>query len=43
VNRGASETGSTSSQVLSSAQALSMESNKLKVEVDKCLPKVGAA
>jgi hypothetical protein len=33
--KGAGETGSASSQVLSSAQALSAEGNKLRVEVDK--------
>jgi PAS domain S-box-containing protein len=43
VNRGASETGSASSQVLSSARSLSSESNHLKVEVDKFLMTVRAA
>jgi len=43
VSRGASETGSASSQVLSSAQALSQESNRLKVEVAKFLASVRAA
>jgi methyl-accepting chemotaxis protein len=43
VNRGASETGSASAQVLSSAQSLSSESNHLKTEVDKFLHTVRAA
>jgi methyl-accepting chemotaxis protein len=43
VNKGAGETGSASSQVLSSAQALSAEGNKLKVDVDKFLRTVRAA
>jgi methyl-accepting chemotaxis protein len=43
VNRGAAETGSASSQVLSSAQSLSNESNHLKVEVEKFLTTVRAA
>lgn len=43
VNRGASETGSASAQVLSAAQALANESNHLKVEVDKFLSTVRAA
>lgn len=43
VQRGASETGSASSQVLSSAQSLSIESNRLKAEVDKFLATVRAA
>ncbi|MGP0092213.1 MAG: methyl-accepting chemotaxis protein [Xanthobacteraceae bacterium] len=43
VNKGAGETGSASSHVLSSAQALSAEGNKLKVEVDKFLQTVRAA
>jgi methyl-accepting chemotaxis protein len=43
VQRGASETGSASSQVLSSAQSLSTESNRLKLEVDKFLSTVRAA
>ena len=43
VNRGASETGSASAQVLSSAQSLSSESNHLKVEVEKFLTTVRAA
>jgi methyl-accepting chemotaxis protein len=43
VNRGAAETGSASSQVLSSAQSLSSESNHLKLEVDKFLVTVRAA
>ena len=43
VNKGAGETGSASSQVLSSAQALSAQGNRLKVEVDKFLQTVRAA
>jgi methyl-accepting chemotaxis protein len=43
VSKGAGETGAASSQVLSSAQALSAEGNKLKVEVDKFLRTVRAA
>jgi methyl-accepting chemotaxis protein len=41
VNRGASETGSASAQVLSSAQSLSKESNRLKLEAQKFLSTVG--
>jgi methyl-accepting chemotaxis protein len=43
VNRGAGETGSASGEVLSSAQALSAEGNKLKVEVARFLETVRAA
>ena len=43
VNRGASETGSASSQVLSSAQMLSNENKRLKAEVDRFLATVRAA
>lgn len=43
VNKGARETGSASSQVLSSAQSLSGESNRLRLEVDKFLNTVRAA
>ena len=43
VNQGASETGSASSQVLSSAQSLSRESSHLKIEVQKFLETVRAA
>jgi len=43
VNRGASETGSASAQVLSSAQSLANESNRLKAEVGKFLATVRAA
>jgi methyl-accepting chemotaxis protein len=43
VNRGAGETGTASAQVLSSAQSLSGESNRLKLEVDKFLSTVRAA
>jgi len=43
VNRGASETGSASTQVLASARSLSAEGNKLKIEIDRFLSKVRAA
>jgi methyl-accepting chemotaxis protein len=43
VQRGASETGSASSLVLSAAQSLSGESNRLKLEVGKFLNSVRAA
>jgi methyl-accepting chemotaxis protein len=43
VQRGASETGSASTQVLSSAQSLSAESGRLKLEMDKFLNTVRAA
>ena len=43
VNEGASQTGSASSQVLSSARVLSREGNVLKAEVDKFLAMVRAA
>jgi methyl-accepting chemotaxis protein len=43
VNRGSSETGAASAQVLSAAQSLSAESNRLKLEVDKFLLTVRAA
>ncbi|MBC7577176.1 MAG: MCP four helix bundle domain-containing protein [Tardiphaga sp.] len=43
VSRGASETGAASSQVLSAAQSLSVESTRLKIEVDKFLATVRAA
>jgi methyl-accepting chemotaxis protein len=43
VNRGASETGSASAQVLSSAQSMSSESARLKLEVNKFLSMVRAA
>jgi len=43
VEHGASETGSASSQVLSAAQSLSNESNRLKLEVGKFLSSVRAA
>ncbi|MBK5959580.1 methyl-accepting chemotaxis protein [Rhodoplanes elegans] len=43
VNRGAGEAGSASAQVLSSAQALSMESNRLRAEVDRFMATVRAA
>jgi methyl-accepting chemotaxis protein len=43
VQRGASETGTASSQVLSAAQSLSSESNRLKLEVGRFLSSVRAA
>src|SRR5450631_373799 len=43
VRRGAGETGSASSQVLSAAQSLSRDSNRLKLEVGKFLNSVRAA
>ena len=43
VTKGANETGSASSQVLSSAPALSSEGSKLKVEVARFLTTVRAA
>jgi methyl-accepting chemotaxis protein len=43
VQRGASETGSASTQVLSAAQSLSANSNRLKLEVGKFLNAVRAA
>jgi methyl-accepting chemotaxis protein len=43
VQRGAGETGSASSQVLSAAQSLSGDSNRLKLEVGKFLSTVRAA
>ncbi|KJC50494.1 chemotaxis protein [Bradyrhizobium sp. LTSP885] len=43
VQRGANETGSASSQVLSAAQSLSSDSNRLKLEVGKFLNSVRAA
>jgi methyl-accepting chemotaxis protein len=43
VQRGASETGSASSQVLSAAQSMSRDSNRLKLEVSKFLNSVRAA
>jgi methyl-accepting chemotaxis protein len=43
VQRGASETGSASAQVLSAAQSLSGDSNRLKLEVGKFLNSVRAA
>ncbi len=43
VQHGASETGSASSQVLSSARSLSADSNRLKLEVGKFLDSVRAA
>ncbi len=43
VNKGAAETGAASAQVLSSAQSLSGESSRLKLEVDRFLSTVRAA
>jgi len=43
VNRGASETGSASTQVLASAKSLSAEGNKLRIEIDRFLTTVRAA
>jgi methyl-accepting chemotaxis protein len=43
VQRGAGETGSASSQVLSAAKSLSVDSNRLKLEVGKFLGTVRAA
>ena len=43
VQRGASETGTASTQVLSAAQSLSGDSNRLKLEVGKFLTTVRAA
>jgi methyl-accepting chemotaxis protein len=43
VSRGAAETGAASSQVLTSAQSLANESNRLKLEMDKFLATVRAA
>ena len=43
VNQGARRTGTASAQVLSSAQSLSGESNRLRLEVDKFLDTVRAA
>jgi methyl-accepting chemotaxis protein len=43
VQRGASETGTASTQVLSAAQSLSGDSNRLKLEVGKFLDSVRAA
>ena len=43
VERGAAETGASSSQVLSAAQMLSRDSNRLKLEVGKFLNAVRAA
>lgn len=43
VNKGTNETGSASSQVLTAAQSLSVESTRLKSEVDRFLQSVRAA
>ncbi len=43
VNRSTGETGAASSQVLAAAQSLAVESNRLKMEVDRFLTSVRAA
>jgi methyl-accepting chemotaxis protein len=43
VQRGATDTGSASSQVLSAAQTLSADSGRLEAEVEKFLTAVRAA
>jgi hypothetical protein len=43
VQRGASETGTASSQLLAAARALAGDSNRLKLEVGKFLASVRAA
>jgi hypothetical protein len=43
VSRGASDTGSASAQVLTSARSLSSESNRLKLELGKFFETVRAA
>ena len=43
VNKGAGQTGIASTQVLSSAQSLSKESQQLRIEVDNFLAAVRAA
>jgi methyl-accepting chemotaxis protein len=43
VNRGASETGTSSAEVLSSARSLATESTRLKLEVHRFLEMVRAA
>ena len=43
VQRGSNETGSASSQVLSAAQSLASDSNRLKLEIGKFLSRVRAA
>jgi len=43
VSRGASETGAAFGQMLSSAQGLSVESNRLKTEAEKFLARVRSA
>lgn len=43
VQRGATETGSASERVLASAKSLAVDSNRLKIEVDKFLNSVRAA
>jgi hypothetical protein len=43
VRQGATETGSSSTQVLSAAQLLSTDSNRLKLEVGRFLDSVRAA
>jgi methyl-accepting chemotaxis protein len=43
VNRGATETGSASEQVLNSAQSLSGESTRLRAELDRFMANIRAA
>ena len=43
VNRGASETGSASAEVLNSAQTLSVESTRLRQELDRFMQTIRAA
>jgi methyl-accepting chemotaxis protein len=43
VNRGATETGSTSEEVLNSAKALSSESTRLRAELDRFMQNIRAA
>jgi len=43
VNRGATETGSASGEVLNSAKALSSESTRLRAELDRFMANIRAA
>ncbi|MBC7580149.1 MAG: methyl-accepting chemotaxis protein, partial [Tardiphaga sp.] len=43
VNRGATETGAASEQVLNSAQSLSSESTRLRAELDRFMENIRAA
>jgi methyl-accepting chemotaxis protein len=43
VNRGATETGSASEEVLNSAQTLSSESARLRAELDRFMANIRAA